>query len=92
MSSKKTTQDWDKEDIKAAIRKKGISMSELARANGYKSRTFLNVLRMPYPKVQMIVGDFLGVAPEVIWPSRYLKPTQIQPSRYAKSKEYRKAS
>ena len=92
MSSKQATQDWDKEDIKAAIRKKGCSISELARVNGYKPRTFINVLRMPYPKVQLIVGDFLGVSPEVIWPSRYPAPTEIQPSRYARKPSYSKAS
>lgn len=77
--------DWHPEDIKAAIRKKGVSMAELARANGYeKPRTFSNVLRAPYPKVQKIIADFLAIPAEEIWPSRYVKPTKIEPSSHRK--------
>lgn len=82
MSRSKThsVNDWHPEDIKAAIRKRGVSMSELARANGYENpRTFMNVLRTPYPKVQNIIADFLKVDAAEIWPSRYQKSTRIQP-------------
>lgn len=72
--------DWHPEDIKAAIRKKGITLSALAKANGYKApRTFSNVFQTRYPKVQAIIADFLGVPPEQIWPSRYREPTKIKP-------------
>lgn len=72
-----SNQDWHREDIKAAIRKQGVTVSDLARANGYTNpSTFANVFRMPYPKVERIVAKFLGVTPEEIWPSRY-KDTPI---------------
>lgn len=78
-------QDWHPEDIKAAIRKRGVTMSELARANGYnKTNTFLNVLRMPYPKIERIVAEFLDMEPSDIWPSRYREPTKIRPSAHRK--------
>lgn len=65
-------QDWHREDIKAAIRKQGITVADLARANGYDNpSTFANVFRMPYPKVERIIAKFLGKKPEEIWPSRY---------------------
>lgn len=77
--------DWSKAAIKCAIEEKGVSMAQLARANGYeKPRTFYNVLRMPYPKVERIVAEFLGVTPETIWPSRYAEPTKITPSVHRK--------
>jgi Ner family transcriptional regulator len=77
--------DWHKEDIKSAIRKKGVCMSELARANGYENpRTFSNVLQKPYPKVQRIIAEYLEIEPEVIWPSRYQQPTKITPSIHRK--------
>lgn len=87
MSSKHhhSLNDWHPEDIKAAIRKRGCSMSELARANGYNQpRTFSNVLRAPYPKVQTIIADFLGKRPEEIWPSRYREPIKIEPCNHSK--------
>lgn len=77
--------DWHPEDIKAAIRKKGVSMAALARANGYENpRTFLNVFKVPYPKIQKIIAGFLEVPAEEIWPSRYVKPTKIKPSSHRK--------
>lgn len=77
--------DWHPEDIKAAIRKRGVSVAKLARANGYDNpRTFMNVLRMPYPKIERIIAEFLDVEPQVIWPSRYQEPTKIRPSVHRK--------
>ncbi|MBL4799803.1 MAG: helix-turn-helix domain-containing protein [Oleispira sp.] len=76
-----STNDWHSEDIKCAIRKKGVSMADLARANGYKvPRTFSNVFTTSYPKVERIIAEFLEVSPEVIWPSRYQKAIEITPS------------
>lgn len=71
--------DWHPEDIKAEIRKRGISVAQLARESGYRNpRTFMNVLRMPYPKVERIIAEFLEVKPESIWPSRYQESTRIR--------------
>ncbi|MBL4798166.1 MAG: helix-turn-helix domain-containing protein [Oleispira sp.] len=73
--------DWTKAQIKAAIEDTGVSMAALGRANGYDvSQTFYTVLRLPYPKVQKIVAEHLGVSPEIIWPSRYKKAVKITPS------------
>ena len=83
MSTQKShsLQDWHPEDIKCAIRKKGVSMAQLARANGYKTpRTFSNVFAMPYPKVERIIAEFLEISPKTIWPSRYQEPMKITPS------------
>tara|TARA_B100000287_G_scaffold432325_1_gene491394 strand:+ start:520 stop:789 length:270 start_codon:yes stop_codon:yes gene_type:complete len=85
MSTKQTHSltDWHKEDIKAAIRKKGATLTALALANGYTApRTFSNVFQAPYPKVQRIIADFIGVPPEEIWPSRYQEPIKIKPSSH----------
>ena len=74
MSKSKThsTEDWHRQDILAAIRKRGISAAELARRNGYDNpTTFYNVFKAPYPKVERIIANFLGMQPEEIWPSRY---------------------
>lgn len=82
MSKSKTRselEDWHRQDISAEIRKRGISVAELARRNGYSNpATFYNVFKLPYPKVERIVADFLGVEPQVIWPSRYAHHTHAQ--------------
>lgn len=71
--SNATATDWDREDIKAAIRKKErLSMAAFAKRNGYKNpATFYNVFKMPYPKIERIIADYLEVEPADIWPSRY---------------------
>ncbi|MDP2549472.1 helix-turn-helix transcriptional regulator [Oceanobacter sp. 4_MG-2023] len=81
-SENRSIKDWHKEDIKAEIRKKGVSMAELARANGYNPRTFSNVFHLKYPKVERIVAEFLDTTPDAIWPSRYQEPIRIRRSKY----------
>ncbi|WP_258866578.1 helix-turn-helix domain-containing protein [Shewanella morhuae] len=36
-----------------------------------KAGTLNNVFRVKYPKAERILAEAIGVAPEVIWPSRY---------------------
>ncbi|MFN3881898.1 MAG: transcriptional regulator [Nitrincola lacisaponensis] len=67
-----SNQDWHRQDILAAVRKRGITVAELARQNGYSnSATFYNVFKAPYPKVERIIARFLELSPNEIWPSRY---------------------
>lgn len=64
--------DWHRQDVMAAVRKTGVTVAELARRNGYKApSTFYNVFKAPYPKVERIIANHLGVPAEDIWPSRY---------------------
>ncbi|MDD2867719.1 helix-turn-helix transcriptional regulator [Neomegalonema sp.] len=67
----RTARGWHPEEIKAAIRMRGSTMAELSRRNGYGEGTVRQALHRPYPAVERIVADHLGVAPEVIWPDRY---------------------
>ncbi|WP_275920554.1 helix-turn-helix domain-containing protein [Burkholderia semiarida] len=72
--SKKTASDWDKADIKHALEKKGWNLRQLAKRSGYSNSSALRkAFDAPYPKVERIIADAIGVAPEVIWPSRYAK-------------------
>ncbi|OPX57038.1 transcriptional regulator, Nlp family [Oceanospirillum multiglobuliferum] len=65
-------QDWHRQDVLAAVRKKGSNLAELGRQHGYtNSKTVYNVFNVNYPKMQKIIADYLGLAPEEIWPSRY---------------------
>lgn len=62
---------WHPEEIKAAIRMRGSTMADLSRQNGYVDSVVKQVLRKPWPAVERIVADFLGVEPSEIWPDRY---------------------
>ncbi len=63
--------DMHREDIKAAIRKTGITMNELSRRNGYSIVAVRITLRRRWPAVEAIVAKHLGLRPQDIWPSRY---------------------
>ncbi|WP_431786843.1 helix-turn-helix domain-containing protein [Vibrio harveyi] len=65
--------DWHVADIKAALAKCGTNYEKLAKENGIAGSTLRNALRFKYPKAEKIIADKIGVLPEVIWPSRYLK-------------------
>lgn len=62
---------WHPEEIKAAIRMRGSSMAELSRQNGYGISAVRQVLRRPWPAIEQLVADHLGVPPQEIWPDRY---------------------
>jgi len=63
--------DWHPWDIKAALGKKGYSFVRIARENGYARTATNDVLRRPWPRMEGIIADILGVEPWDIWPSRY---------------------
>ncbi|HDL1183809.1 TPA: helix-turn-helix domain-containing protein [Mannheimia haemolytica] len=69
---KKTAeQDWHRADILAELRKKGWSIRSLAKAGNVSPNTLKTVLDKPYPKMERLVANAIGVAPEVIWAARF---------------------
>lgn len=66
--------DWHAEDIKAAIRKKGSSLAELAKQSELNRQLLSSCLRNRVSeRAERIIAEFLGVKPHQIWPSRYVK-------------------
>ncbi|WP_336958715.1 helix-turn-helix domain-containing protein [Sphingobium aquiterrae] len=64
--------DWHPEDIKAAIRKKGSSLAELARREGISTQALSLALQARVSaRCELIIADFLNVHPSKIWPTRY---------------------
>ncbi|MCX5497287.1 helix-turn-helix domain-containing protein [Kaistia dalseonensis] len=63
--------DKHPEDIKAMIRKKGLSMEALSQRLGYCRVAVGVTLRRPWPAVQAGIASFLGIDPSSLWPSRY---------------------
>ncbi len=66
--------DWHSADIIAALKKQGTSLSAVSRNSGLASSTLANALTRRWPKGERLIAEALGVTPEQIWPSRYLRP------------------
>lgn len=65
------TEEWHQEEIKAAIRKRGVTLKDLSIRHGYEGSACRRAVSYPWPAVEKIIADFLGVEPRTIWPSRY---------------------
>lgn len=70
---KKASQDdWHPEDIKAALRKKGITLSLLAAKHNLKdSSSFSACLVRPMKANEERIAAAMNMHPKDLWPSRY---------------------
>ena len=64
--------DWDRDDIKYALSKAGLTLASLARENGLHPSTMSNVFRYKYSHIEKIISEALSMPAEKIWPSRYI--------------------
>ena len=62
---------WHAEDVKAAIRKKGTTLTALSRGHEYSDSYLRGTLIRHRPEGEVIIAQFLGVSPADIWPERY---------------------
>lgn len=62
---------WHKEDIKAAIRKRDITLEKLSTDNGLHFKACTMALFRPNYAAEVVIAEFLGVSPRQIWPQRY---------------------
>lgn len=63
--------DWSRDEIINAMHEAGWSLRQLSLQHGLFEGTYGKVLWHPYPKVEKMVGEIIGVEPRIIWPSRY---------------------
>jgi Ner family transcriptional regulator len=63
--------DWHTADIKCALAKKGWTFARIARDYDYAPNGPNMVMWKPWPVMEQIVADLIGVHPSDIWPSRY---------------------
>ena len=49
----------------------GYNFAMLARAHGLARSCVLSALYRPYPKMERIIADTLGLRAEDLWPERY---------------------
>lgn len=63
--------DMHKEDIKAAVRKRGKTMTGLSREAGLHDLTATLSLTRPIPRANRAIAAFLNMTVHDIWPSWY---------------------
>lgn len=88
-----------KEDIKAAIYKRGATLTQLASSASLGATTCNTALHRPIPRANRAIAEFLGVALCDLWPQWYdsegmrirIKPktksTRKKPSRHCKKSQ-----
>lgn len=76
--------DWHKEDIKAAVRKTGATLQSLSIAAGYHPSAGNQTLIRQWPNMQAVIARHLGLRPQDIWPSRYLPSGAPKPGAWSK--------
>ncbi|KFF62596.1 transcriptional regulator [Pectobacterium brasiliense] len=70
--NKGSPQDWHRADIVAALHKRGLTLSQLSREQGFAARTLNNAFERHYPRAEGLIAQALEMRPEELWPSRYL--------------------
>jgi Ner family transcriptional regulator len=62
---------WHPEKVKAEVRMKGLTLTDLARRNGFSDSYLRSTLIRPLYRGEQIIARFLGVPAKEIWPQRY---------------------
>lgn len=62
--------DLDRHEIMARLRRRGLTIAQIARRHGNSPALFYIALDRPYPRVERIIADALAMQVEDIWPSR----------------------
>ena len=63
--------DWHPEDIKAEVRKQGVTLADIARGAGIAGNALRLALTLPRAEAERAIADTLNLHPMTIWPSRY---------------------
>jgi Ner family transcriptional regulator len=63
--------DWHPEEIKAAVRAKGVTLAALGQRAGISRQTMSLALDRPHKNAEAVIADFLQTPAHQIWPSRY---------------------
>jgi len=74
--------DWHPADVLAALKKRGHSLAGLSVANDYHPTAAGKALKQPWPAIERLLAQAIGLTPQEIWPSRY--DSEGNPRRSAK--------
>lgn len=82
--------DWHAEDVKAAVRKTGVTLADLSRRWGYAPYSVQVALRRPWPEIEALIAAHLHRHPWTIWPSRYDAKHKPLTRRYTRRPKIKK--
>ena len=57
--------------VKYQVQLQGRSMAQLAADHGVKRATLYQTFQRPYPRMEAIIADAVGLTPQELWPERY---------------------
>lgn len=82
MKKQEPVMDWPA--VIAALHRRGMTLTGLAKLNGLNPDVFRQVKSRTNYKAQALIADFIGVKPEEIFPSRYPigKPRIFDTNKY----------
>lgn len=63
--------NWTKQRILFELRTRGVTASEIASKAGMSRFTIYGGLERPYPKVNELIAEAIGVPRQTIWPQFY---------------------
>lgn len=69
---------WHPEDIKAAVRKRGVTLDELSVRAGLPKGACRAALRLGHRAGEAAIAAFLGVRGADLWPNRYETETGLR--------------
>ncbi|MFX2607033.1 helix-turn-helix domain-containing protein [Enterobacter mori] len=70
-------QDWSSKAIIAALDRQGVSLSDLENELGVGKNAIRNVFYRKCGRYEEAIAEKIGVAPSVIWPSRYFSGNRL---------------
>lgn len=65
------TQSWDAPGILAEIKRRGETLTGLAKANGLSEAACRSSLARAFPAADKVIAEFLQVPLHELWPTRY---------------------
>ncbi len=74
---------WHIEQVKAAIRMRGMSLKDLALQNNLPAAAISFALSNPHRPAETAVSEFLGVPLHELWPDRWTADGRRIRPRYA---------
>ena len=66
-----TGPDWHPADVLAALKKRGLTLAGLSAKHGYHATAAGKALKRPWPALEVLIANAIGLEPRQIWPSRY---------------------
>jgi Ner family transcriptional regulator len=80
--------DWHPADVQAALKKRGLSLASVSKANGYHATAAGKALKQSWPAMEILIAAAIGRPPGEIWPSRYASRPTVSISKNAELKKF----